>query len=783
VCAVEVQRQIKRTLLSESALAQVRALADSEEVTHRTALAERVCAQLGFYDARGRTQRSGCLKALRELERAGHISLPPPRTPGPGAGVGGARVLDASVPEAQGVPGRVEGVRNLELVPVRTEAQRRVWRQLMALEHPYGAGPLVGCQLRYLVDSAHGYLGALGFAAAACALSAREQWIGWDDEQRRAHLHRVVGLARFLIRPSVHCHNLASHVLGRVLRALPEDFEQCYGYRPWLVESFVEPHAHSGASYRAANWVRVGQTCGRGRQDRERVAAQSIKDIYVYVLEADFRARLGVAQPVGHDAPLAPHEGLDGEQWVVNEFGNAPLGDQRLSRRLVQSMKRQAEDPMRAFTSVANGDWAAVKGYYRLIDQPEDSAVTPENILRPHRERTVRRLAAQETVLCIQDGSDLNFAKRPQTTGLGVIGTNQTGAQTRGLHLHSTFALSTDGLPLGVLRAHFEAPVARNEDDGKLAPEHKKSFQWIEGLRDCVELSQALPSTRVVSVMDREADCFELFDEQRRTSLVELLVRACVNRRIEGDQEPSTAKLFDTLRAAPAQGHRELLVQRSSARPKASKQKAKVKRQQRIAKVALRYQPITLAPTARQYKDRPPIELWAVHAGEVDPPEGVEPIEWFLLTTMPVTSPEDAAMLLRWYALRWRIEDWHRVLKTGCRVEKLGHDSAERLERAIAMRLVIAWRVMLMTLLGREVPELPPDIVFSELEISVLGAFAQSRGLPVPSTLGEAVVMLARLGGYLARNHDPPPGHQLMWQGYATLTAMAVGFALRDQYP
>jgi hypothetical protein len=343
--------------------------------------------------------------------------------------------------------------------------------------------------------------------------------------------------------------------------------------------------------------------------------------------------------------------------------------------------------------------------------------------------------------------------------------------------------VSTEGLPLGVVRAHFEAPMPRNNHECELTPEDKKSYQWIEGLRDCVELSQALPHTRVVSVMDREADCFELFDEQRRTSQVELLVRARVDRRIEGDDEHSTAKLFDTLREAPAQGHRELLVQRSSARPKASKQQAKVKREQRIANVALRYRVITLAPTARQYKDRPPIELWAVHAGEVDPPEGVEPIEWFLLTTLPVTSSEDAAMLLGWYALRWRIEDWHRVLKTGCQVEKLAHDSAERLERAIAMRLVIAWRVMLMTLLGREVPELPPEILFSELEISVLGAFAQSRGLPVPKTLGDAVVMLARLGGYLARNRDPPPGHQLLWQGYTTLTAMAIGFALRDQFP
>ena len=124
--------------------------------------------------------------------------------------------------------------------------------------------------------------------------------------------------------------------------------------------------------------------------------------------------------------------------------------------------------------------------------------------------------------------------------------------------------------------------------------------------------------------------------------------------------------------------------------------------------------------------------------------------------------------------------DWHRVLKSGCRIDELGHHSAERLARAIAIRMVIAWRVMLMTLLGREVPELPAEILFSDLELRVIGDFAQSRGRSRPTQLGEAVRQVAILGGYLNRNHDPPPGHQLMWHGYATLTTMCVAYQLRD---
>ena len=144
--------------------------------------------------------------------------------------------------------------------------------------------------------------------------------------------------------------------------------------------------------------------------------------------------------------------------WAQQELGGAPLGDRRLSRRLVESARRQAQEPGRAFTGVARGDPAAVKGYYRLIDQPEASAVTVSNILTPHRERTRQRMQGQRTVLCIQDGSDLNFTRHGRCEGLGVIGRNQTGATARGLHLHATLVVSETGLPLGVLRAKLDAP-------------------------------------------------------------------------------------------------------------------------------------------------------------------------------------------------------------------------------------------------------------------------------------------------------------------------------------
>lgn len=770
---MQSQSQIKRTLSEPQSLARIHALMDEAPGFHRTALADRVCDAFDFVDARGRAQRAGCLKALRALEREGQIVLPPARTePGPRR----MRGLGHAVAPAQGVPAEVSQLRDLELVLVEDTEQRAIWTELMAREHPRGAGPLVGCQLRYLIGSAHGWLGGLGFAAAALALAPRDRWIGWDAARRGEQLHRVVGLSRFLIRPGVVCRNLASRVLGAVLRRLGVDFEARYGYRPYLVETFVEQPRHSGVSLRASNWHHVGHSSGRGRQDRGHVAAEPTKAIYVYALEADWRDRLGVGPPPDPiTGPLAPGEGLDGEHWAEHEFGGAPLGDQRRSQRLVDSAKLQAQQPMRAFTAVAKDDWAAVKGYYRLIDQPADTEVTAQNILSPHRARTVRRMQAQRLVLCIQDGTDVNFTTHPQTSGLGVIGRNQTGAQSRGLHLHSTLAVSPDGLPLGVLRSQFEAPEPK--DQASAGARRKHSDRWIEGLRDCARLAESMPKTQVVSVADREADFFALFAEQRRTPKVELVVRAQYDRRLPGDQ----GRLFAAVRAGAPVGTAVVAVTRQSSRTKTSKRQARIGRRARTAELELRYRHVELArdPKARAAAQET-LAVTIVHAVESAPPSGEKPIEWFVLTTLPVHCAEQAAEILRWYSLRWRIEDWHRVLKSGCNIDELGHHRAERLERAIAIRMVIAWRVMLMTLLGREVPELPAEMLFSEIELRVIGDFAQSRGRSRPMQLGQAVREVAILGGYLNRHHDPPPGHQLMWHGYATLATMCMAYQLKE---
>ena len=317
------QHCIAQTLSHSEAVATLQVLLAQAGNTSRTAFARHVCREFGFLDSRGQLQLASCQKALRSLHRNRRIALPPPRH---GGRVGDCRPrrLGRPVPEPQAVPPAAGAVAGLELTPVTTPLQRQTWNELVASEHPQGAVIHVGAQLRYLIESEHGVLGAIGFAASALALAARDEWIGWDAQLRRKRLHRVLGLSRFLIRPSVRCHLLASKVLGMVLRRLPEDFRQRYGYRPALVETYCDPQHHAGTCFRAANWTCVGETAGRGRfaLPGQRVP---VKAVFLYPLQRDWRRLLGAdaARPC---APLGPADGLALDQFADNELGPGAAG-------------------------------------------------------------------------------------------------------------------------------------------------------------------------------------------------------------------------------------------------------------------------------------------------------------------------------------------------------------------------------------------------------------------------------------------------------------------------
>ncbi len=378
-------------------------------------------------------------------------------------------------------------------------------------------------------------------------------------------------------------------------------------------------------------------------------------------------------------------------------------------------------------------------------------------------------MQGQAALLCLQDGTDLNFAEHPGCLGLGLSGKNSNSKGTLGLHMHSTLVVNGEGLPLGVPHIQYEAPDGQAQKGKPL--EERKTYRWMRGLRACAALAEELDGVRPVSVMDREGDVFALFAEQRRLRTVDLLVRAKHNRSL-GQGVP---KLFDAVRAEPAQARLEIHVGRLSARRGSRGQKGREAREERVARVGLRWKAVELlAPEGGAAG----VRLNLVHVLEETEPAGAERLEWFLLTTLGVQRRQDAERVLEWYRLRWRIEDWHRVLKAGCKVEYLGHRTGERIERAVTIKAVIAWRLTAMTLLGRDTPELPPETLFSDIEINALEDFAQDRKLAPPDNLGRAVLTMAILGGYLnfKRKTYSEPGHKILWEGCTRLTTTAQAY-------
>ena len=300
--------------------------------------------------------------------------------------------------------------------------------------------------------------------------------------------------------------------------------------------------------------------------------------------------------------------------------------------------------------------------------------------------------------------------------------------------------------------------------------------RWLDGLRDVAQAALQLSAkTRVISVMDREADFFELFDEQRRVGGVDVLVRTKHDRRL-GD---GVSKLFATLRNAPADGHVEIEIDRQSERRKSSRKPARPARSGRVARAEVHYRRLTTLPATIEGAE--PVAVSAVHVRENAPPAGEKAVEWFLLSSLDVACFESAIELIGYYLRRWRVEDFFRVLKSGCRAEHLAFNTAERLRRAITIQAVIAWRLMLMTLLGREVPEYDAELLFSDVELRFLDDYAADTGLSAPRHLTAAVLLVAILGGYQNREHDPPPGHQIMWRGYERLSIATLGYRVAER--
>ena len=713
----------------------------SAEGQSRRQLSKYLCETLHWRGPTGHLQLFQARKLLRELEKKQQLELQPPSRTFPKAKV----VPPYISPPIQVQKLREVGPIELILVPPGGSPEAALWNGLLA-HHPLGAGPLCGAQLRYLIKSSAGWLGGLAFSAAARHVRVRDQWIGWTKPARIHHRHEVLNNSRFLILPNVDVPSLASHALSLASRRLPQDWFDRYGYRPVLLESYVDTSQHTGHSYYAANWKCLGHTTGRGREDRERKKELTPKRVWVYPLRRDACKQL-------RKEPPRPTSHQPGRHWTEQECGRALLPP-RLRKRLGIMVRDFFARPT-ANLPQACGSWAKTKAAYRFFKNPK---VKKEFILESHFEETAARVAEQPIVLAVQDTTFLDYSTHPQTKDLGHIG-SKSSDQALGLVVHGTMAFTPSGLPLGLIDlqtwARDPEDFGKRERRKKLPIEEKESFKWIESFRQTRALQERCPNSRLISVGDRESDVYELFLEARRPGAPELVVRAERDRALSQE----VGLLWEKMEKEPVQACYPLEVTAGKDRTA------------RIAHMEVRFASVTLKPPQR-LKDKPPVTLWAVYALEVGTqPNAKERLEWMLLTTLEVKSVADALKVIDYYKQRWGIERFHKVLKSGCRIEDRQLGEARRLEACLAIDAMVAWRIYYACHLARDIPDAPCTIFFEEEEWKALTAFRKGKGQSAshPPTLKEMVGYVAELGGWLGRKGDGAPGTQTLWRGFQRL--------------
>lgn len=444
--------------------------------------------------------------------------------------------------------------------------------------------------------------------------------------------------------------------------------------------------------------------------------------------------------------------------WAEAELGHAHLGDARRVRRAAKLLHAWAEQPEQSIP-LASGGRAEVKAAYRFL---ENEAIEPGALIEAHAQATAERARSQDEVWVAQDTTALDFTAHPATQGLGHL----DSIYTSGLKVHSALVFTPEGLPLGIIHQQVWArdpqDIGQRHRRRERATAEKESQRWIETAR--VVEARLPEAVRVWVIGDAQSDLHALFAASRRSG-VDLLVRAAQDRRVQGGEAD---RLWAALEASAVRGEREIEVGRTP------------RRAPRTARLRVRFCALALLPPrhARQRNQLPAVPVWAVRVREADPPEAEAPIEWLLLSTRRVETPEEAWRCVEAYTRRWLVERFHYVLKSGCQVEELQLQSASRIERALALYSIVAWRLLWLTYAARIDAGAPCSVALEETEWKALYVHKHRRPPPeTPPPLGEAMRWVAELGGFVGSRRQVP-GVKTLWRGWRRLEDFTHGFLL-----
>ena len=436
--------------------------------------------------------------------------------------------------------------------------------------------------------------------------------------------------------------------------------------------------------------------------------------------------------------------------WVNEELNKIDLGDKRLDKRILRLVSSMGNNP-EASIPQACGTHASTKAAYRFFN---NSHVEANDISDTHIKKTVERVKNYDMLLIAQDTTNIEFTSHKGISDIGYL----DNIRMLGLKMHSGLAINPDGVPKGLL---YQKIWTRDKDEiGKSKNRKKKKTKDKESLRwlDVVEsVRDKFPgSIELVHIADREADMYDLFVCAQQQSS-KILIRAVHNRRVEHECK----YIWDAIKDNPICGNTIVNVGRAN------------QRKPRKAKLNIRYKTLNISPPKNhlQRSTHKPVPVNVILAEEVSPPLKEKPLCWLLITTLPITTLDDAHQYVHWYSYRWLIERFHYVLKSGCKIEELQLEKMDRLRRAIATYSIIAWRMLQITYESRKNTEALANTVLEKHEWEALYCITYKTPVPpkeIP-TLHEAVHWIAKLGGFLGRKSDGEPGVKVIWRGFSKL--------------
>lgn len=461
---------------------------------------------------------------------------------------------------------------------------------------------------------------------------------------------------------------------------------------------------------------------------------------------------------------ILAHEDAD-SSWALDEMIAVKLGDERLNRRVVQVLEQLGNKPTPSIPTACKG-WAETLAAYRFFDNDK---VTMEKVLAAHEKATVVRIRQHAVVLCLEDTTEIDYSSKKETKGLGPL----THKERHGLLLHPTLAVTPDRVPLGCLRGFAwtrDPKLHGKKKERNIAIEGKESFRWIEGYRRVNKLAAEASQTQLVYVADRESDIYDLFVEAQTVQgqRADLLIRAAHDRKLFDG-----GTLWEQAEKSPVLGTVEFDLPK---RDKRNKRDTRDERSGRRVVQTLHAVRVQLKAPWRKGERLPDVEVTVILAKEENPPAGMDPVDWMLLTTRSVTTFDEAAQMMQWYLCRWQIEVFFHILKNGCKIEKLQLEHADRLKPAIALYMIIAWRVLYLTMLGRKCPNLSCDAIFDTDEWQAVYIVTKRAHPPQqPPRLDDMVKMIASYGGYLNRKGDGEPGPKTLWIGLQRVRDFVLG--------